>query len=389
MVRPLVHSIVIPWVCGINDEDDYNIAQFYDKPVKVPYEIVTSEISIIEKDGEKTYTTFDVINISDAKYTFKVINKNLEEAININTPTPSDEIVDKNLMTVGFYLESNSSKNQLTIGNDLYRLVLRSDGNLVITTGDDIIWESGTSFIGKMATKSRFYIQKNGHLVIEAMNFLVDGYRKNEWIKVWDSLPNNLDFTVGVSPRDNYRLILAPPTEDLSPSYRARLELYDEMGSLIWSSEKNLCKHYKGYIMPIKYGIPTKELTPVKNSSEPDKYCFKNEYCDIHNRILTNIEYVHKGKYTSRSHACSNNVFLYENQGMISPNGRYKFILGGNGNVIFKDGSRTMWESNTANRWFAQPPYHMFVNDLGELVTRDSLNYTIFSTYIHKSIDFH
>lgn len=98
----------------------------------------------------------------------------------------------------------------------------------------------------------RFSFKKYGHLIIEAKNFLVDGYLQIHWVKVWDSLQNNLDFTEEVAPRNLYKLILTEPIKNASPSYNAILELYDEIGVLIWFSKRNLCKNYFGYYFKSK-----------------------------------------------------------------------------------------------------------------------------------------
>ncbi|KAL6588324.1 hypothetical protein U3516DRAFT_478732, partial [Neocallimastix sp. 'constans'] len=393
VVRPLVHSIFIPWVCGIDNEEDYRTVDFYGKEVRVNYEFVYSEISIIEKDGEQPYTAYSVLDISDDEYMFEVAKTELQTARAFGENISGDEIVDFNLLRQGFYMtktssdipESDSSAAKLlTTDKGMVKFYLKDDGNLVLTYGSDIIWQTHTDFLDNMASDMRFSIKKNGHLVLEAKNILVDGYRKDEWIPVWDSLPYDLDFNVGVAPRDQYKLLLAAPTKNTTPSYKARLELYDEYNVLIWSSEENLCKHYKGYILPQNYGIPTKIDIEPKFGVKSDLYCYANKYCDVHSTILTNIKYVHTGVYTSSTHDCSNKPFLQQNEGMISPKGRFKFILTNHGNVLFKDGSRTMWESKTSKRWFATPPYYMFITDLGELVVRDSQGYNIWSTYISE-----
>jgi len=267
VVRPLVHSIFIPWVCGIDNEEDYRTVDFYGKEVRVNYEFVYSEISIIEKDGEQPYTAYSVLDISDDEYMFEVAKTELQTARAFGENISGDEIVDFNLLRQGFYMtktssdipESDSSAAKLlTTDKGMVKFYLKDDGNLVLTYGSDIIWQTHTDFLDNMASDMRFSIKKNGHLVLEAKNILVDGYRKDEWIPVWDSLPYDLDFNVGVAPRDQYKLLLAAPTKNTTPSYKARLELYDEYNVLIWSSEENLCKHYKGYILPQNYGIPTK-----------------------------------------------------------------------------------------------------------------------------------
>jgi len=80
VVRPLVHSIFIPWLCGIDNEEDYRTVDFYGKEVRVNYEFVYSEISIIEKDGEQPYTAYYVLDISDDEYMFEVAKIELQTA---------------------------------------------------------------------------------------------------------------------------------------------------------------------------------------------------------------------------------------------------------------------------------------------------------------------
>ncbi|KXN70110.1 hypothetical protein CONCODRAFT_171009 [Conidiobolus coronatus NRRL 28638] len=50
------------------------------------------------------------------------------------------------------------------------------------------------------------------------------------------------------------------------------------------------------------------------------------------------------------------------------------------GNVVFKDGTRTMWSSKTANLWFGKAPYSLFLNHRGEIVVRDSNGYYIWQS---------
>jgi hypothetical protein len=69
---------------------------------------------------------------------------------------------------------------------------------------------------------------------------------------------------------------------------------------------------------------------------------------------------------------------------MKSPNGRFKLILQKSGNMVLKDGIRTMWESMTSDPWFSKAPFKLMLSNRGVLYVTDSWNKVIFSTALEN-----
>jgi hypothetical protein len=70
------------------------------------------------------------------------------------------------------------------------------------------------------------------------------------------------------------------------------------------------------------------------------------------------------------------------NQGLKSPNGRFKLILEESGNMIIKDYYRTMWETSSGFLSFAEGPFKLLVSALGKLHILDSNRLIVWSAYV-------
>jgi len=249
-------------------------------------------------------------------------------------------------------------------------------------------------------SKVRIFVRNNGHLRIEATNFFVDEKKENEvnknekrgnegneneekkdeekkdeWLPIWDSLPINLQYNVGFSNKSNkYYLKFIQPKKATSEPV---LELYDEYSVMIWTSAKyftdtfnkgNINPHYRGYIFPMNY-----EVTFYKEMVIPEDYLYETK--DPHNKLDASIKYIYtEGVYTQETD-CT--VFLKSGEGIKSKNGRFKMYLTTTGNLIMKDGTTTIWESKTANMWFATTPYQLIIDQYGDLVLRDKDKYVL------------
>ena len=113
------------------------------------------------------------------------------------------------------------------------------------------------------------------------------------------------------------------------------------------------CQHKLGYKFPKVYLIPTQILTPEGN----------NNHNSINNLI-------HKSNLTSfRSMDWGYNLCtrLKSNEAIVSENRRFKLILENSGNLIIKDGVRTMWKSVSGYIPHAVSPYFLHLTPMCQL----------------------
>jgi len=92
------------------------------------------------------------------------------------------------------------------------------------------------------------------------------------------------------------------------------------------------------------------------------------------------INNVYNGTYVPNTDLCSYETFLNENEAIVSPNGKYQFYLGEDGNAILRNEDKIVWQSNTSNVWFASPPYKIVLSDRAEILIKDAHDYTIWET---------
>ena len=197
-------------------------------------------------------------------------------------------------------------------------------------------------------------IQEVRILIIEEAD-----YRKEEWTLIWSSASIANNVTIGIPKYDgsDYKLILTD---------KGNLNLYDAVGTLILCTGIE-CKHRFGYKFPEVYLVPTKIITEEVST-------------DPHNRInkkirLSSIENSMKSLDTS----CSD--YLPINTALVSNNTRFKLYLEENGNLIIKDGHRTIWDSSSANLPYAVSPYKLILSPTGNLMILSSNDYLIWYTY--------
>jgi hypothetical protein len=165
------------------------------------------------------------------------------------------------------------------------------------------------------------------------------------------SVPIHQNVTIGIfkSPdnQKSYKLVL----EDSGD-----LNLYDAIGALIWCGVDPKCKHRFGYKFPEMYLVPINIITPwVEN--------------DRHNSISSLIKKVNITSLHSLDSNC--NSTLFNNQAIVSPNGRFKLVLEYSGNLIIKDNYRTMWESASGFLPYAEAPMQLVLSATGNLLILD------------------
>jgi hypothetical protein len=276
-------------------------------------------------------------------------------------------ITPKNTLYVGSFLDS---ANPLVSTNGLFTATMDASGSLVVKRGDVRVWESGaTPFVARPALNKyahRARINMRGHLVIESQNIwsgVKPSYSPNTWVQTWSTQPIYQNYTVGTprradSPVDNYMLVL----DD-----NGRLSLYDAAYVKIWCTFDNgntPCRNSKGYKYQEEYLVPLDLETP----EDPSGW---GEVKDPHNSLLFNTRLLkEKSSIVSQDTQCSD--ALNSGEALVSPNGRYKVALYPDGNLVIKDGYRTMWSAYVANFPNTTAPYQLILTADGELVARDS-----------------
>lgn len=257
-----------------------------------------------------------------------------------------------------------SGQNLLLLSqNERYSLFFDIKGNLVLKLLDTIVWENSMGFFDNI-TQLRLRINEKGHLVQEVKGLFSNAtpsYRSDDWIIVWSSMPKNFNVTVGVPINPGvyggYKLI-AENNGDLN--------LYDAVGTVIWSATKQNAKHRYGYKFPENYLVPTNFIAPID--------------VDAHNSIHPSIIYRRDYNSTIKSLDINCNFTLNSNEALKSNNGRFKLILENTGNLIIKDGYRTMWESSSANLPYATGPYQLIISPTGDLIIIDAYLHMIWKS---------
>lgn len=274
-------------------------------------------------------------------------------------------IGEKNVLRVGGLLDTS---NGLVSNNGLYTAVVEKTGNFIVWRSGTIkVWESGaTPFIASDVTKYRHRMRINmrGHLVIETANMwskVTPPWQRDVFVESWSTQPVYRNYTVG-SPRrpdsavDDYMLVL----DD-----KGGLFLYDAAYVVIWctlSTSDRPCPTSKGFKYQEEYLLPTDFPTPDPGLG-PDK--------DPQNSLLDNPTlYMDKSFIVSQDVNCTD--FVNSGTGIVSPNGRFKVILTKGGELMIKDGTRTMWSSYTNNFDGSSGPYHLSLTFEGDLVIIDS-----------------
>ncbi|KAJ3307922.1 hypothetical protein HDU76_004264 [Blyttiomyces sp. JEL0837] len=203
---------------------------------------------------------------------------------------------------------------------------------------------------------SRLLIDDMGHILIQVDNMFnnvgVTPYNytyydsntrqtiTDKFVTVWSNVPKHMMYQVGVK-KAGYTFVLEefPAT----PGQNWNLVLYDGGGSKVWCATSVNCNWAgsTGYRFPRNYLLPTDYPTDA-------------------------VEQVQDG--------------------ITSHNGRFKLILDWSGNLIFKDGVRTMWETLSSNLSFAQPPYTLALSNRGSLYVSDKWGGLIVNTILENNI---
>lgn len=279
-------------------------------------------------------------------------------------------ITAKDSLHMGQYLQAG---NPLASNSGEYTATMESDGSICIWQNGNIkIWTSGaTPFIGISSGgvamtpyTHRARVNMRGHLIIESTGLWSNAdpvYQAGMYRETWSTQKVTNNVTVGVPRRagsagDNYILVLT----DLGA-----LTLYDAAYIIIWTSidrNGNTLPNSAGFHYQEYYALPTDFVTPDPGLG-PD--------VDPHNSILYGTTpAANVSSFISRDVNCT--AGIYSGSGIQSPNGRFAVLVYPTGNIVIKDGVRSMWASNTANMPGTVGPYRLFIADTGDLVLEDS-----------------
>ncbi len=323
-------------------------------------------------------STHDIIHV-DYIFIDRVDNKTIQC---VHTLINCNERNNLNLFIIDNLEFRNSTRNNsieygdtesfdLVSKNERFTLKLNSDGNLVVKRHDVVIWENGMGFFDE-SYEIRIRINEKGHLVEEVkglFNNTVPLYRPDEWILVWSSVSlQNKNFTIGIATQtalsdrsDGYKLVIENTGE---------LNLYDSVGANIWCATRKDCRNRFGFKFPEVYLVPTNMITPQGS--------------DAHGSIDPRVRLLNQSELVSMDMNCA---FLNANMGLTSTNQRFKLILEETGNLIVKDGFRTMWESTSGNVSYARRPYQLILSPVGNLMVLDVDRLIVWTTKSNKIQD--
>ncbi|ORX75653.1 hypothetical protein BCR32DRAFT_249385 [Anaeromyces robustus] len=402
---PKLKTEVTVWACG-NKDDNGNISITYHKV----YDVIEAYAN---KNDKMSALIPCEIDDDDYYEKYNPFNNDIAGADYYGDPTKRNAIISGMALGVNEYISGKNKK---------WYFGLLGDGTLALTQGSfskkTIRWSTKISDIDNY--NPLFEIGNNGHLIITAdalgifnsditddeeikqyveEKYTNDKYDKivvenddlrfsNSRVVIWDSLPKHLPYNVGYYESIGYTLILT----DESDNNNVRLTLYDEVGVKIWEIYNNgrgtNFPNYIGYAFPYEYNIPlnsdiikisdgiSKILADNKNSN------INKDKKDLHLKLDDNII----DKYKSIMYFDCETI-LNENEALVSENGIYRFILQKSGNLIIKEGKRTLWSSLTANINGFTNPYKLSLSPKGELVLRDRYNFVVWQTYNSNIID--
>ncbi|KAJ3035676.1 hypothetical protein HDV00_003563 [Rhizophlyctis rosea] len=345
VISTRIQSVAIPWAC------------------KDP---ATNETVVVATDVYPTYDKglpiVSVIPCSSKLIEFRVDNDQFNQRnAQSGGTTNRDTLASGQVLTAGSFLTSRSGSHTLTMD---------TTGALIFRQYTKVLWTSETDYLTGYSPQAR--ITDQGHLVIEAKGFF-NKVRTNDtqFIIMWSTQPMNQQFQVGIYGGTGYSLVVEEDTSALFLNQNGvpDLVLYDSKAVPIWQALNTKYKNRYGYKHPFDYELPTNVIT------KPNRQ-YQN---DPHNAIDPAITlFTNTSTLTSRDASCG--AKIAQNTGIVSPNGRFKVILDGTGNMLVKDGTRTMWSPRTANMWYATPPYTMQLSSVGELFISDSKGWNTFRT---------
>ncbi|KAJ3279427.1 hypothetical protein HDU76_009508, partial [Blyttiomyces sp. JEL0837] len=401
---PLHSTLASPWTLYLTQADF----------TQVPF--------LCKQDGQNVVITTDIADLLVSKSSSKsltLLAPNLPanyyqfDDNYLTNPTVSNSLTSDNIIVVNQQTTANSDitgGKLLIMSSQTYEVWLSGFGAMYVKKKDisgrvgQVLWNTHTNVqrntdqlvndIIYNKGSSRLLIDDLGHILIQVDNMFnnvgVTPYnytyfdtvkRQNvtdTFVTVWSNVPKNMMYQVGVK-KAGYTLMLEEFPATTGSDWN--LILYDGGGSKVWCATKTNCNWSgsTGYRFPRSYllptDFPTDAVEPMKVGPE-----------DPHNYLnpAYNLTVVNPAIHISENQRCG--PILTSGQGLTSPNGRFKLILDWSGNLIFKDGTRTMWETFTANLDYAQPPYSLQLSNRGALYLTDNFGGLMANTLLATSI---
>lgn len=285
------------------------------------------------------------------------------EILSGHIPPPKQFYID-GAVTIANTLKSNrflAKTQKLTSSNGgRYELKLNANGNLELTDGSTLVWQSNSGYVPVLpsgSTDVRMRINNKGHLIIEATNFFAKSlnYRTGQYITIWSTMPMHQNVTVGTSKT------LGDTTEQymLNLNDKGQLTIFDAYAVPIWYAMDDgygPYKHMYGYPFPENYMVPTAISFTNTIQDETDLHNIPDQTIVLTNNKLSSLDNCHKR--------------LVSGNGFVSTNGRFALSLDKYGSLTLRDNGRVMWESYTSDISNTRT-YNLFISNEGVLFIRD------------------
>ncbi|KAJ3145489.1 hypothetical protein HDU86_000902 [Geranomyces michiganensis] len=390
--HPKVIAITIPWLCT--------------SPIEDPA-IIATNILLPDMNGagyvECTTSIVDCEEINLPR--FSTVDTTFLSANDRNS------LVSGAIMLKDQYLQNTYVTGDDTLGLGDFKLYLDKTGNLILYQKTTNIWETGIDYLENYEFRLR--TTDAGHIVQEAKGLTSDsGFGSEDWVITWASSPEAFEkTTIGVPGIPNeYKIILN----------EKGFCLWDSQAVKIWCGGAQLTPNRFGFKHPQDYYLPTNMITAKNERRQSDLH---NDFEVGYKTIPTVKPLVKSDTITSSTNepfattaisVKSRDVEcfrLLSNTGIETSNKRYKLVLETTGNLVFKDGTRTMWQSRSGGTVLdftsileeyssatvkngveiktgkrltlsavTEGPFNLQLSETGQLIIVDAHNYVIWET---------
>ncbi|KAJ3321718.1 hypothetical protein HDU76_014033, partial [Blyttiomyces sp. JEL0837] len=379
----------VPWICKQNGQDVIIVTDMADLSVT---HSTSKSLTLLAPDEPANYFQFDDNYLNSATVTNSITS---DTTIIVNKATTAGSDI-----TGGKLLMMSSKSYEVYLSGFGAMYVKKKDVNGRI---GNVVWDTRTNVqrstdqvVNDVLYNNgnvRFLIDDMGHMLIQVDhmfdNIGVNPYnytyydrtkRRNvtdSYLTIWSNVPKHMMYPVG-QKKVGYTLVLEEFPASTGSDWN--LILYDGGGSKVWCATSAKCNWAgsTGYRFPRNYLLPTDFPTDSVDDFQ-DGPNYPHNYLNPNYKLSVANPAIH----VSENQKCG--PILTSGQGLTSPNGRFKLILDWSGNLVFKDGVRTMWESYTANLDFAQPPYSLQLSNRGSLYLTDKWEGLITNTIVADS----
>jgi hypothetical protein len=394
----------ILWRCS---NDDGSLSTYY-SDVAVPFADTTPSVAML-LDVSHLYQDYFVVQNTQLTKAGDIAIKG--GVGNGNAMSSGNKVI---VSGAGKGQTGGASSNQYisVLKTERYSLILTALGEMFIVSTSSLlspepeIWWSTDSAIsrltdnpvtGQTSGSARLYITDRGQIRVEADNMftrqLTSPYNettcnpitrvctRNTFTLVWSNIPKHLNYRAGLHRGVGYTLVLQEMDTNIESKKIPDLVLYDGGGSTVWCARNIACEHPRpqGYKFPETYGLPVDVPTSTYERTPDD-----SSY--MHNWLDDSFTYIESKSLRSENTSCG--PILVSGQGMVSHNGRFRAILDWSGNLIIKDGVRTMWQSVSGNIPYMTPPYELRLSNKGQIYIVDSLNMIVMMTPgVNRTVD--